>query len=88
MKDSEKDRLEEIQDRLLEFIQPELRGDDDFMYMATMLLKHSMVLYQTFLDPDSIREMLQHVGENLEDNFSITYLDEDWEEDDPSATRH
>lgn len=89
MKDNSKERLEEIQDRLLNFIQPQLKDDDDFMYMATMLLKHSMVLYQTFLDPEDIREMLAHVGESLEESFSITTLDSDLDtDDDPGATRH
>jgi len=47
--------------------------------MATMLLKHSMVLYKTFLDDDQIRKMLHHVGETLNDDAHDlgNYIDTD-----------
>ena len=37
-------RMEEIQNQLVAHIQTQLTTDEDFMYVATMLLKHSMVL--------------------------------------------
>ncbi len=87
MADDSTQRMREIQEKLSVFIQPQLNSDKDFMYMATMLLKHSVVLYQTFLDDESLREMLHHVADNLADNqFSIIDLDDD--DDDDSATRH
>jgi|13_taG_2_1085334.scaffolds.fasta_scaffold00717_9 nitrogen regulatory protein PII-like uncharacterized protein len=88
MADDSTQRMREIQEKLLVFLQPELSNDKDFMYMATMLLKHSVVLYQTFLDDESLKEMLHHVADNLADNqFSIVDLDDD-DDDDSSATRH
>ena len=42
--DESKERLKEIQDRLTDFIQNELREEDDHLYLATMLLKHSLIL--------------------------------------------
>ena len=87
MTDDSTRRMREIQEKLLVFLQPELSNDKDFMYMATMLLKHSVVLYQTFLDDESLREMLHHVADNLADTqFSIIDLDDD--DDDGSTTRH
>lgn len=67
--DKDKDRMAEIQKLLVAHIQENLKSDDDFMYMATMLLKHSMVLYKTFLDDDQIKRMLDHVGETLSDDL-------------------
>ena len=61
--------MSEIQKKLVEHIQTQLHTDEDFMYMATMLLKHSMVLYKTFLEDDQIKKMLDHVGETLSDDL-------------------
>ena len=67
-KDKEEDkRLREIQNHLIKHIEKEIQEDDDYMYMATMLLKHSMVLYKTFLTDDEIRKMLRHVGKTIND---------------------
>ena len=41
-------RMQEIQDQLVAHIQTQLTTDEDFMYVATMLLKHSMVLYKKY----------------------------------------
>ena len=78
MADNDK-RMSEIQDKLVKHIQQELHNDEDFMYMATMLLKHSMVLYKTFLEDDQIKDMLKHVGETLSDDLhnANKYLDMD-----------
>ena len=67
--DKDKDRMSEIQKKLVEHIQTQLHTDEDFMYMATMLLKHSMVLYKTFLEDDQIKKMLEHVGDTLSDDL-------------------
>ena len=67
--DRDTDRMSEIQKKLVEHIQTQLHTDEDFMYMATMLLKHSMVLYKTFLEDDQIKRMLEHVGDTLSDDL-------------------
>lgn len=67
--DKDTDRMSEIQSKLVEHIQTQLHTDEDFMYMATMLLKHSMVLYKTFLEDDQIKKMLEHVGDTLSDDL-------------------
>ena len=67
--DKDKERMSEIQKKLVEHIQTQLHTDEDFMYMATMLLKHSMVLYKTFLEDDQIKRMLEHVGDTLSDDL-------------------
>ena len=59
----DKKRMAEIQNLLVKHIEKQLKLDEDFMLMATMLLKHSMVLYKTFLDDEQIKKMLHHVGE-------------------------
>ena len=61
-KTDEDKRLRDIQRHLVKHIEKEIQDEEDFMYMATMLLKHSMVLYKTFLSDDEIRRMLRHVG--------------------------
>ena len=79
-KDKEEDRrLREIQKHLVNHIEKEIQEDEDYMYMATMLLKHSMVLYKTFLTDDEIRRMLRHVGKTISDKtHDITkYMDND-----------
>jgi len=72
-------RLREIQNKLVKHIQSELKDDEDFMYLATMLLKHSIVLYRTFLEEEQIRKMLDHVGKTMnEESHSIdSYVDTD-----------
>tara|TARA_R110000782_G_scaffold39147_6_gene91268 strand:- start:7629 stop:7886 length:258 start_codon:yes stop_codon:yes gene_type:complete len=64
-------RMEEIQNQLVAHIQTQLTTDEDFMYVATMLLKHSMVLYKTFLDDEQIQKMLVHVAETISDELDI-----------------
>ena len=72
-------RLREIQNQLVKHIQSELKDDEDFMYLATMLLKHSIVLYRTFLEEEQIRKMLDHVGKtmNKESHSIESYVDTD-----------
>ena len=62
-------RMQEIQNALVAHIQTQLTTDEDFMYVATMLLKHSLVLYKTFLEDEQIKQMLEHVGETLSDDL-------------------
>ena len=78
-KTDEDKRLRDIQNHLVKHIEKEIQDEDDFMYMATMLLKHSMVLYKTFLSDDEIRRMLRHVGKTINsDTHDISkYMDKD-----------
>ena len=78
-KTDEDKRLRDIQNHLVKHIEKEIQDEDDFMYMATMLLKHSMVLYKTFLSDDEIRRMLRHVGKTISsDTHDITkYMEKD-----------
>lgn len=79
-------RMQEIQDQLVAHIQTQLTTDEDFMYVATMLLKHSMVLYKTFLDDEQIQKMLVHVAETISDDLEVKdYIISD---EDGSPTRH
>ena len=64
-------RMQDIQNALVAHIQTQLTTDEDFMYMATMLLKHSMVLYKTFLDDEQIQKMLVHVAETISDDLDV-----------------
>jgi hypothetical protein len=41
------------------------------MYVATMLLKHSLVLYKTFLEDEQIKQMLAHVAETVADDLDV-----------------
>jgi hypothetical protein len=48
--------------------------------MATMLMKHSLVLYKTFLEDEQIRRLLDHVKENVQDegfDVEVSVQDED-----------
>ena len=45
-------RMQDIQNALVAHIQTQLTSDEDFMYVATMLLKHSLVLYTTILEDE------------------------------------
>lgn len=87
MADNDK-RMSEIQDKLVKHIQQELHNDEDFMYMATMLLKHSMVLYKTFLEDDQIKDMLKHVGDTLSDDLHNAYKYFDMDDSDGGPTVH
>ena len=64
-------RMQDIQNALVAHIQTQLTSDEDFMYVATMLLKHSLVLYKTFLEDDQIQQMLAHVAETISDDLNI-----------------
>ena len=79
-------RMEEIQQSLINHIQNELHDDEDFMFMATMLLKHSMVLYKTFLDDDQIKHMLEYVMETIDDD--VYRIEEDDTDVPPDTTVH
>ena len=87
MADNDK-RMREIQDKLVKHIQQELHSDEDFMYMATMLLKHSMVLYKTFLEDDQIKDMLKHVGDTLSDDLHNANKYFDMDDSDGGPTVH
>jgi HPt (histidine-containing phosphotransfer) domain-containing protein len=79
-------RMQEIQNALVAHIQTQLTTDEDFMYVATMLLKHSMVLYKTFLDDEQIQKMLVHVAETISDDLDIN--DYAISNNDGGTTRH
>ena len=64
-------RMQDIQNALVAHIQTQLTTDEDFMYVATMLLKHSLVLYKTFLEDDQIKQMLAHVAETVADDLDV-----------------
>ena len=64
-------RMEEIQNQLVAHIQTQLTTDEDFMYVATMLLKHSLVLYKTFLEDEQIQMMLAHVAKTIADDLDV-----------------
>ena len=79
-------RMQDIQNALVAHIQTQLTSDEDFMYVATMLLKHSLVLYKTFLDDDQIKQMLAHVADTLADDLDVN--DYAISNNDGGTTRH
>ena len=64
-------RMQDIQNELVAHIQTQLTTDEDFMYVATMLLKHSLVLYKTFLEDEQIQMMLAHVAKTIADDLDV-----------------
>ena len=64
-------RMQDIQNQLVAHIETQLTTDEDFMYVATMLLKHSLVLYKTFLEDEQIKQMLAHVADTLADDLDV-----------------
>ncbi len=79
-------RMQDIQNALLAHIQTQLTTDEDFMYVATMLLKHSLVLYKTFLEDEQIKQMLAHVADTLADDLNVN--DYAISNNDGGTTRH
>ena len=79
-------RMQEIQNALVAHIQTQLTTDEDFMYVATMLLKHSLVLYKTFLEDEQIKQMLAHVADTLADDLDVN--DYAISNNDGGTTRH
>jgi len=79
-------RMQDIQNALVAHIQTQLTTDEDFMYVATMLLKHSLVLYKTFLDDEQIKQMLAHVAETVADDLDVN--DYTTSNNDGGTTRH
>ena len=63
--------MQDIQNQLVAHIETQLTTDEDFMYVATMLLKHSLVLYKTFLEDEQIKQMLAHVADTLADDLDV-----------------
>lgn len=78
--------MQDIQNALVAHIQTQLTTDEDFMYVATMLLKHSLVLYKTFLEDDQIKQMLAHVADTLADDLDVN--DYTTSNNDGGTTRH
>ena len=62
-------RMQEIQESLTKHIDSNVKNEEDHMYMATMLLKHALVLYKGLLTDDQIKDMLGHVIETVEEDF-------------------
>ena len=62
-------RMQEIQESLTKHIHDHVKDEDDHMYMATMLLKHALVLYKGLLTDDQIKSMLGHVIDTIEEDF-------------------
>ena len=62
-------RMKEIQQSLTKHIHDHIKDEDDHMYMATMLLKHALVLYKGLLTDDQIKSMLGHVIDTVEQDF-------------------
>ena len=79
-------RMQDIQNALVAHIQTQLTTDEDFMYVATMLLKHSLVLYKTFLEDEQIKQMLAHVADTLADDLDVN--DYTISSNDAGSTRH
>jgi len=79
-------RMQDIQNALVAHIQTQLTTDEDFMYVATMLLKHSLVLYKTFLEDEQIKQMLAHVANTLADDLDVN--DYAISNNDGGTTRH
>jgi len=63
-------RMAEIQESLTKHINKELKDDEDPMYMATMLLKHAMILYKEMLSDEEIKNMLGHVIDTVEQDYA------------------
>ena len=62
-------RMQEIQESLTKHINDHIKDEDDHMYMATMLLKHALVLYKGLLTDNQIKSMLGHVIDTVEQDF-------------------
>jgi len=62
-------RMQEIQQSLTKHIHDHVKDEDDHMYMATMLLKHALVLYKGLLTDDQIKSMLGHVIDTIEEDI-------------------
>lgn len=63
-------RMQEIQEALTKHIDSNVKNEEDHMYMATMLLKHALVLYKGLLTDDQIKDMLGHVIETVEEDYA------------------
>ena len=63
------ERMQEIQESLTKHINLNIKDENDHMYMATMLLKHALVLYKGLLTDDQIKSMLGHVIDTIEEDF-------------------
>jgi len=63
------ERMQEIQELLTKHINSNIKDEDDHMYMATMLLKHALVLYKGLLTDDQIKSMLGHVIDTIEEDI-------------------
>ena len=63
--------MQEIQESLTKHIDSNIKDEEDYMYMATMLLKHSLVLYKGLLTDDQIKSMLGHVIDTIEEDFPV-----------------
>lgn len=63
-------RMAEIQESLTKHINKEIKDDEDPMYMATMLLKHAMILYKEMLSDEEIKSMLGHVIDTVEQDYA------------------
>ena len=68
---TDKQRMQDIQDRLISHIENELKDDDDYLYMATMLMKHSVLLYSMILEEQQVKKMLTHVRDNLMEDIDL-----------------
>lgn len=79
------DKLNAIEDDLKDFMLKYSEDDDNALHAASVLMKCAMFFYAQLLHPDDIRELLETVGDSVDDIVAITdgWVDED--DDDPFA---
>ena len=63
-------RMNEMQESLTKHIKAQIQDEDDPLYMATMLLKHAIILYKSMLTDDEIKNMLNHVIDTVEQDYA------------------
>ena len=80
------DKLTNMENDLKDFMLKYSEDEEDALHAASVLMKCAMFFYAQLLNPDDIRELLETVGDSVDDIVAITDgWQEEEDEDDPFA---
>ena len=83
MSKQDRQKLEEIEIELSEFMVRYTDNENDAMYAASVLMKLSLLLYTRLLGPEDAKELMQTVAESVDGvQEALDEIEQGWSDDD------
>jgi hypothetical protein len=83
MSKQDKQKLEEIEIELSEFMVRYTNNEEDALYGASVLMKLSLLLYTRLLGPEDTKELMQTVAHSVDGvQDALDEIEQGWSDDD------